>query len=431
MEYDETVYACAINRIFNYNCRDARLITERLASPSALFSLPERELRELLRGNSRYIDAVLSRDCLRDAQEEVLWAREKDVRIIYIRDREYPRRLRECPDAPTVLFYKGCADLNPSRAVAIVGTRKATGYGITQCRRIIEHLAALKDKPLIISGLAYGIDITAHLAAMDCGLMTAAVLPTGMDSIYPTPHRQHAVRITRHGGLVTDFPKGATPMAVTFLRRNRIIAGMADAVLLIESAEKGGGLITAGMALSSMVRIAFSQAVLLHRAVAVHASAVCCDGMAYLFTGKSGTGKSTHSRLWLRHVAGTYLLNDDNPVLKLRDDGVVMAYGSPWSGKTPCYRNEGCPVSGLARLFQSEGNRFVPKTDVEAFAVLLQGCSVIRKDSLLYGSLCDTLAGMSSEINVGILECRPDKDAVTVCRNGLERRQWPAVESDC
>lgn len=187
----------------------------------------------------------------------------------------------------------------------------------------------------------------------------------------------------------------------------------------------------AGMALSSMVRIAFSQAVLLHRAVAVHASAVCCDGMAYLFTGKSGTGKSTHSRLWLRHVPGTYLLNDDNPVLKLRDDGVVMAYGSPWSGKTPCYRNEGCPVSGLARLFQSEGNRFVPKTDVEAFAVLLPGCSVIRKDSLLYGSLCDTLAGMSSEINVGILECRPDKDAVTVCRNGLERRQWPAVESDC
>lgn len=250
MEYDETVYACAINRIFNYNCRDARLITERLASPSVLFSLPERELRELLHGNSHYIDAVLSRDCLREAQEEVLWAREKDVRIIYIRDREYPRRLRECPDAPTVLFYKGCADLNPSRAVAIVGTRKATGYGITQCRRIIEHLAALKDKPLIISGLAYGIDITAHLAAMDCGLLTAAVLPTGMDSIYPTPHRQHAVRITRQGGLVTDFPKGATPMAVTFLRRNRIIAGMSDAVLLIESAEKGGGLITAGMALS-------------------------------------------------------------------------------------------------------------------------------------------------------------------------------------
>lgn len=183
----------------------------------------------------------------------------------------------------------------------------------------------------------------------------------------------------------------------------------------------------AGMALSSMVRIAFSQAVLLHRAVAVHASAVCCDGMAYLFTGKSGTGKSTHSQLWLRHVPGTHLLNDDNPVLKVGDDGVVMAYGSPWSGKTSCYRNEGYPVSGLARLFQSHENRFVPKADVEAFAVLLPGCSVIRKDSLLYGCLCDTLAEMSAKINVGILECRPDYGAVDACRNGLKRHPWPVV----
>lgn len=183
----------------------------------------------------------------------------------------------------------------------------------------------------------------------------------------------------------------------------------------------------AGMALSSMLRIAFSQAVLLRRAVAVHASAVCCDGMAYLFTGKSGTGKSTHSQLWLGHVPGTHLLNDDNPVLKVGDDGVVMAYGSPWSGKTSCYRNEGYPVSGLARLFQSHENRFVPKTDVEAFAVLLPGCSVIRKDSLLYGCLCDTLAEMSAKINVGILECRPDYGAVDACRIGLKRHPWPVV----
>lgn len=250
MEYDETVYACAINRIFNYNCRAARAVTDRFASPGELFSLPERELRELLHGNTHYIDAVLDGDCLRKADEEVRWARSKDVRIIYIRDKEYPRRLRECPDAPPVLFHKGCAGLNPSRAIAVVGTRKATGYGISQCRRIIEHLAGLKDRPLVISGLAYGIDITAHLAAMEYGLQTAAILPTGMDSIYPSPHRQYAVKILGQGCLITDFPKGATPMPVSFLRRNRIIAGMADAVILVESAEKGGGLVTAGIALS-------------------------------------------------------------------------------------------------------------------------------------------------------------------------------------
>ena len=250
MEYDETVYACAVNRIFNYNCRDARAIAERFPSPGELFSLSEHELRELLHGNTHYIDAVMNRCILKEADEEVRWARAKGISIIYIRDREYPRRLKECQDAPTVLFYKGSTGLNPQRAVAVVGTRKATSYGRIQCRRIIEHLAGLSIKPLIISGLAYGIDITAHLAAMECGMDTVAVLPTGMDSIYPPPHRQHAVRIIEQGGLVTDFPKGATPMPVTFLRRNRIIAGMSDAVLLIESAEKGGGLITARTALS-------------------------------------------------------------------------------------------------------------------------------------------------------------------------------------
>ncbi len=250
MKYDETVYACAINRVFNFNCRDARMLTDRFSLPGEVFALSERELRRLLNDDGRYSGVLLDSRTLRAAEEEVAWARSHSIRIIYIRDKDYPSRLRECPDAPVVLFYKGNCSLNPSRAVAIVGTRRATGYGRRQCVRIVESLALLKEKPLIISGLAYGIDITAHLAALDCGLETAAVLPTGMDSIYPPPHRGHAVRIAGQGALVTDFPKGSTPMAVTFLRRNRIIAGMADAVILVESATRGGGLITARTALS-------------------------------------------------------------------------------------------------------------------------------------------------------------------------------------
>lgn len=250
MEYDETVYACAINRVFNYNCRDARMLTDRFSSPGEIFELTGKELRDLLRDDGHYSDALADPRTLKAADEEVRWARAGGVGIIYIRDKEYPRRLRECPDAPVVLFYKGTCSLNPSRAVAVVGTRKATPYGLRQCRQIIADLAALRDRPAVISGLAYGIDITAHLAALEHGMDTIAVLPTGMDSIYPPPHRGHAARIARAGAVVTDFPKGSSPMAVTFLRRNRIIAGMSDAVVLVESAEKGGGLITARTALS-------------------------------------------------------------------------------------------------------------------------------------------------------------------------------------
>lgn len=250
MEYDETVYACAINRVFNYNCRDARMLTERFSSPGEIFAIAGKELRGLLQDNGRYSDALSDPSTLKAAEEEVRWARERGVGIIYIRDQEYPRRLRECPDAPVILFYKGTCSLNPSRAVAIVGTRKATPYGLRQSRLIVEDLAALRDRPTVISGLAYGIDISAHLAALEFGLDTIAVLPTGIDSIYPPPHRGHAARITRAGAVVTDFPKGSSPMAATFLRRNRIIAGMSDAVVLVESAEKGGGLITARTAFS-------------------------------------------------------------------------------------------------------------------------------------------------------------------------------------
>lgn len=250
MEYDETVYACALNRIFNYNCMDARKLTDLVSSPGEVFAMSQRELLEMLRDDGHYSSSIHDSRILKAAAEEVRWARNKGIDIIYIRDKEYPKRLRECPDAPTVLFRKGNCSLNPSRAIAIVGTRNATDYGIEQCRKIVESMAYLKDRPTVISGLAYGIDITAHIAALECRIPTIAVLPTGMDMIYPAPHRRHAVKISGNGALVTDFPKDSTPMAITFLRRNRIIAGMADAVVLVESAAKGGGLITARTALS-------------------------------------------------------------------------------------------------------------------------------------------------------------------------------------
>ena len=168
------------------------------------------------------------------------------------------------------------------------------------------------------------------------------------------------------------------------------------------------------LALSSMLRIVYSQAVLPHSAVSLHASVVVKDGKAVLFMGKSGTGKSTHSRLWLEHLSGTYLLNDDNPIVRLNEDEAV-AYGSPWSGKTHCYLNKSAPVAAFVRLKQAPYNEFAVKEDVDAFKALLPGCSVVRHDPMLHSSLCATLIGLSSLVIVGEMACLPDKEAAEIC----------------
>lgn len=174
----------------------------------------------------------------------------------------------------------------------------------------------------------------------------------------------------------------------------------------------------AGAALCSMLRIAFSQAVLLCGGVSLHAAAVVYGGRAYLFMGRSGTGKSTHAAGWLRCMAGSRLLNDDNPVIRIRG-GEVWAYGTPWSGKTPCYLNEGYPVAGIVRLYQAPYNRFRRTGDVESFVALLPGCFAVRADKRLYGALCDTLLAVGDRVTVGTLHCLPDDEAVLLCRQSL------------
>lgn len=171
-------------------------------------------------------------------------------------------------------------------------------------------------------------------------------------------------------------------------------------------------------ALTSMLRIVFAQAILPYDAVSVHASTVLNDGMAFLFMGKSGTGKSTHSALWIRHIGDTELLNDDNPIVRVIE-GKAVVYGSPWSGKTPCYRNVSAPVAAMVRLKQGPRNRFEPKEDIEAFGAVLPGCSVLRQDRRLHDALCMTLAALIDSICVGELECLPDKEAAEVCRKGI------------
>lgn len=174
----------------------------------------------------------------------------------------------------------------------------------------------------------------------------------------------------------------------------------------------------AGHALSSLLRIAYSQAILYHHAVSVHSAAVHDGTYAYLFMGKSGTGKSTHAALWREYIPGCGLLNDDNPTLRLAGNE-VRAYGTPWSGKTPCYKQLSFPVAGIVRLQQAPHNKFHQENDTDAFIALYPGCSFLHKDPILHNRLCETLIRVVQSVRVGVLECRPDSEAVHLCHQEL------------
>ena len=251
MESDPFVYLCAMSKVFAYHCAIGRQLLETFGSAANIFQAGRKAVAADLHHAGALIDQLFHPALLDWAADEVAWAAREGVRLLGPDDPAYPRRLAACQDAPLLLYAKGPADLNPERALAVVGTRKATWTGRESCRRLVGRLGDLNEKPLIVSGLALGIDGCAHAAALEAGLPTVGVLPCGLDEIYPRQHRELAARmIDRGGALVTDFARGTSPSAVTFLRRNRIIAGMADVTLLVESFRKGGGLITASLAAS-------------------------------------------------------------------------------------------------------------------------------------------------------------------------------------
>jgi len=183
---------------------------------------------------------------LKQAQEELEKAAKLGIRTISFTDKRYPKQLKSIPDAPAILFVKGNIDFNDQKTVAIVGTRKATKYGLELTESIVQEL--IPYDPIIVSGLAYGIDIKAHSVALNEGLSTVAVMASGIDIIYPAAHKSVAKEIESNGALITEQKLGTPPDAPRFPARNRIIAGLADATIVIEAAKKGGALITAEIA---------------------------------------------------------------------------------------------------------------------------------------------------------------------------------------
>ncbi len=184
----------------------------------------------------------------RKAEADLKKAEKDKVEIIFYTSKRFPTRLKQLADAPVILYYQGTADLNAPKTVAIVGTRQATDYGREQTERLVAGL--LPHRPLVVSGLAYGIDIVAHRTALQEGLDTVGVMATGLDIIYPAAHRKTAEKMREQGGLLTEFPFGTPPDRYNFPARNRIIAGLADGTVVVEAAIKGGALITAELALS-------------------------------------------------------------------------------------------------------------------------------------------------------------------------------------
>lgn len=191
-------------------------------------------------------------ESLPEAQErakvEMEFCKQKNIQVLIFSDEGYPARLRECEDAPLVLFYRGVANLNEKRIISVVGTRKISERGKSICQNFCKELATLIPDCVVVSGLAYGVDIHSHRACLENSLPTVAVLAHGLDRIYPSLHRLTAIEMLNQGGLLTEFLSGTNPDKGNFVRRNRIVAGMSDATIVVESASHGGAMITARLA---------------------------------------------------------------------------------------------------------------------------------------------------------------------------------------
>jgi DNA processing protein len=249
MNEQEIYYTIALTRLTGFNLPTALLLYHSLGGGQAVYE-HRNDVGDIIADCTPQLIEALRNwdDALARAAAEMDFIARHNIKALTLNDDAYPQRLAECPDAPIVLYYKGSADLNQRHIVDIVGTRRCTNYGQDLVRRFITRLRELCPQVLIVSGLAYGIDICAHRHALENGFETVGVLAHGLDTIYPSMHRNTAAEMITHGGLLTEYMTMTEPMPNNFRQRNRIVAGMSDATIVVESAVKGGALITARIA---------------------------------------------------------------------------------------------------------------------------------------------------------------------------------------
>ncbi|MBQ3767155.1 MAG: DNA-processing protein DprA [Bacteroidales bacterium] len=247
---DERTALCALNRVFGFLPAVGHALLEGFGSAAAVFRTPPERLQEAL-GRYRDLAPQLDGGILDWARGEMDRIFSGGFRFIGFGEEDYPSLLAECPDPPLGLYLNACS--SPSEVfemrpcIAVVGTRDLSPYGRDWCRRLVHAMAGADTPPCIVSGLAFGADAVAHRTALECGLPTVGVMATGIERIYPWQHEELAAQMVRTPGcaVVTDYPSGTSPVALNFVRRNRIIAGLARATVVIETKTKGGSLITA------------------------------------------------------------------------------------------------------------------------------------------------------------------------------------------
>lgn len=243
---DELFYQVALTMIPELGPVRAKLLVDHLGSASAVFKARKKELSNIEGIGDYSARAVKQYAQFSEVDDELLFIEQHQIKPLFITGKEYPQRLLHCYDPPTLLYYKGSADLNAPRIISVIGTRNHTDYGKQVTEQLIHALRS--QQVMIVSGLAFGIDAIAHKTALQTGLPTVGVLGHGFTNMYPYQHKTLAKEMLANGGLLTEFRSDIKPDKHNFPRRNRIVAGMADATIVIETASKGGSMITAELA---------------------------------------------------------------------------------------------------------------------------------------------------------------------------------------
>jgi len=246
MNEQELYYLLALQRVEGVGDITAKKLLAHFTSAEAVFQAKPNQLAAIEGIGSVLLNKLKDKTVFERAENELKFISQNNITAISFQDENYPEKLKHCIDGPLVLFAAGNIDLKNRKIISIVGTRQVTSYGVAFCEKLIADLAPLN--PIIVSGFAYGVDIVAHQAAMENNLQTIGVLAHGLNMVYPKPHTKYVARMEQNGGFMTEYWSMTNPDKENFVKRNRIVAGMAEATIVIESAEKGGSLITANMA---------------------------------------------------------------------------------------------------------------------------------------------------------------------------------------
>jgi len=242
-------FRLAFSMLRGINPVTAGAILQRVHTEEEFFTMPQSQLQVVMETKSPLFDRQYRDSLLMRAEDEMSYDDSNRIRELYFTDDTYPQMLQECGDAPVLLYALGDCDYNNSHVISIVGTRHATGYGVNFVNNLVADLAGKVDNIIIVSGLAYGIDVAAHRAALNAGVPTIGVVAHGLSTIYPSSHRNDAARMVKSGGMIiSEYPHDAAIHKGNFLARNRIVAGIAECLIVAESAAKGGALVTARIA---------------------------------------------------------------------------------------------------------------------------------------------------------------------------------------